>query len=358
MLLSSSLLAQLSNIDHDKIQMENPLGNNSLQFNHNLDAIFQEMYSDLGSLRIKLMAGVDANGSTFEQYNGLNHRTIFLDADANNDAPNINLYSNLGNLRLEMHGGVDDNGSYVNFYNNLNNRTLLIDANSTNGASYLNMYSELGNLRIGLVPGADDSGAKIELYNSLGTEMIHIDADASNNEPVIEMYDLAGDIAIKLDADNNGNSRITVDEIKINGGSDFAEQFDINVSDLSDECVPGMLVSIDAEIENSLKISHEAYDNKIVGVISGANGVSTGLIMSDLGTIADGKYPIALLGRVYVKVDESKGKIYAGDMLTSSPLAGHAMKVKNKRKAQGAIIGKALSQKDENGFVLVLINLQ
>ena len=355
LLVANYNYAQFSDIDHDKIQMENPLGNSSLNFSHTSNAITQKMYSNLGSLRVEIKAGVDAFGSTFEQYNGLNNRTIFMDGHTSNAAPTINLYSDLGNLRLEMHGGKDDNGSFINFYNNLNNRTLLIDANATTGQSYLNMYSELGNLRLGLYPGADDVGARIELYNSLGNEMILIDGDASNNEPVIEMFDLNGDVAIKLDVDNNGDSRITTDEVKINGGSDFAEQFDINAKD---ECVPGMLVSIDPSDEGKLKICHEAYDQKIVGVISGANGVNTGLLMSDEGSIADGEYPIALLGRVYVKVDESKGEINVGDLLTSSPKAGHAMKVKRKNKAQGAIIGKALSAKDENGFVLVLINLQ
>lgn len=346
--------AQVSTIDSDKIQIVNALGNNSMQINHDANAVFQDLYSDLGSLRIKLTAGLDHQGAKYEQYNSLNNRTIILNSDAANNAPNINLYSNQGNLRLQMHGGEDSNGSYMNFYNNLDNRTLLIDANNTGGASYMTMYSELGNLRLGLYPGVDDTGAKIELYNSLGTEMIHIDADASNNEPVIEMYKLNGDIAIKLDADVNGDSRITTDEVLINGGSDFAEQFD--VSD-SFNCMPGMLVSIDEQSEGKLKISNEAYDTKVVGVVSGANGVSTGLILSDEGTIADGEYPIALLGRVYVKADESQHKIRVGDLLTTSVIPGHAMKIKRKRKAQGAIIGKALTETDENGFVLVLINL-
>jgi hypothetical protein len=46
-------------------------------------------------------------------------------------------------------------------------------------------------------------------------------------------------------------------------------------------------------------------------------------------------------------------------MLTTSDLAGHAMKVQDHAKAQGAILGKAMSKLDEGtGLVLVLVTLQ
>ena len=44
-----------------------------------------------------------------------------------------------------------------------------------------------------------------------------------------------------------------------------------------------------------------------------------------------------------VKVDASFGPIHAGDLLTTSPHAGYAMKVTDKVAAIGAIIGKALA---------------
>jgi hypothetical protein len=110
--------------------------------------------------------------------------------------------------------------------------------------------------------------------------------------------------------------------------------------------------------EGELKVSNVRYDKKVVGIVSGANGVNTGLIMSDNGTIADGEFPIALAGRVYVKVNQEGGEIQVGDFLTTSSERGKAMKAKNKRKAKGAIIGKAMTKADESGFVLVLVNLQ
>lgn len=48
-----------------------------------------------------------------------------------------------------------------------------------------------------------------------------------------------------------------------------------------------------------------------------------------------------------------------GDLLTPSSIPGHAMKVTNHAKAQGAIIGKAMTTLAEGkGLVLVLVSLQ
>jgi hypothetical protein len=72
-----------------------------------------------------------------------------------------------------------------------------------------------------------------------------------------------------------------------------------------------------------------------------------------------GPYPVALTGRVYCWADASYGPIEPGDLLTTSDTPGHAMKVKNHKKAQGAIIGKAMtSLKTGKGLVLVLVTLQ
>jgi hypothetical protein len=81
--------------------------------------------------------------------------------------------------------------------------------------------------------------------------------------------------------------------------------------------------------------------------------------MSQVNSIASGDYPVALSGRVYVKADNSNGKIEPGDFLTTSAKPGYAMKVKNVKKATGAIIGKAMTSLEDNeGLVLVLISLQ
>ena len=117
-----------------------------------------------------------------------------------------------------------------------------------------------------------------------------------------------------------------------------------------------MVVAIDPLNPGKLTLSTKAYNRRVAGIISGAGGVNPGMRMSQAGTLANGQHPVALSGRVYCWVD---GAVKAGDLLTTSTTPGHAMKATNRTKAQGAILGKAMtSQKEGKGLVLVLVTLQ
>ncbi len=106
-------------------------------------------------------------------------------------------------------------------------------------------------------------------------------------------------------------------------------------------------------------ISNKAYDRRVAGIISGAGGVKPGMLMGQKDSEADGGTPVALTGRVYAWADASASAIEPGDLLTTSDVVGHAMKVTDYEKAQGAIIGKAMSSLDKGkGLVLVLVTLQ
>ena len=52
--------------------------------------------------------------------------------------------------------------------------------------------------------------------------------------------------------------------------------------------------------------------------------------------------PLALSGKVWCKVDADWAPIEVGDMLTTSPTPGHAMRATDPARAFGAVIGKAL----------------
>ncbi len=175
----------------------------------------------------------------------------------------------------------------------------------------------------------------------------------------ILLYNAAGVATIELDADfGDGDGRVITSELQIKGGSDLAEHFDIAIDEEA-EAKPGMLVSIDTKTEGKLCLTNQSGDTKIVGVISGANGIKPGMLMGQEGTVAYGKYAIALAGRVYVLATNEAGEISAGDFLTSSGKKGYAKKVTNIHKNQGAIIGKAMGKVNpKSGYVLVLINLQ
>jgi hypothetical protein len=69
--------------------------------------------------------------------------------------------------------------------------------------------------------------------------------------------------------------------------------------------------------------------------------------------------PIALVGKVYCKVDAERSPIAVGDLLTTSDTPGHAMKAENPLKAFGAVIGKALVPLNSgHGLIPILIALQ
>jgi hypothetical protein len=69
--------------------------------------------------------------------------------------------------------------------------------------------------------------------------------------------------------------------------------------------------------------------------------------------------PVALLGKVYCKVDAGYGSIDVGDLLTTSSTPGHAMKADDPVKAFGTVIGKALTQfTGGTGLIPILITLQ
>ena len=69
--------------------------------------------------------------------------------------------------------------------------------------------------------------------------------------------------------------------------------------------------------------------------------------------------PIALLGKVFCKVDASFEPVRVGDLLTTSSTPGHAMKAVDPATAFGAVIGKALRPlKEGQGLIPILVTLQ
>jgi len=166
----------------------------------------------------------------------------------------------------------------------------------------------------------------------------------------------------KVGLEIDGSGQVYVRSLQITGGADLSEKFDVLAEKNSDgvaEIQPGMVVAIDPINPGKLSLSRRAYDRRVAGVISGAGGVQPGMTMGQEGTLADGKHPVALSGRVYVWVDATRGAIKPGDLLTTSATPGHAMKCANPAKARGAVIGKAMTGLERGkGLVLALVTLQ
>ena len=96
------------------------------------------------------------------------------------------------------------------------------------------------------------------------------------------------------------------------------------------------------------------------GVVSGANGVAPGLVMSTQGgPLATGTHALALSGRVYVRATAVNGPIAPGHLLTTSQEPGYAMRSTDDDRARGAVLGKAMSAlAGGRGYVLLLVQPQ
>jgi hypothetical protein len=181
---------------------------------------------------------------------------------------------------------------------------------------------------------------------------------ASNAAPAVYDFGIADNGTV------NVNGTLAVKTIEIQG-ADLAERFDVRnaTSDrgkrVSERMEQGFVVSIDPDSAGALIVSDRPYDRRVAGVISGAGGIEPGVVMGQDGSASNGRYPVALKGRVYCWADASSGPILPGDLLTTSSIPGHAMKVADYPKAQGAIVGKAMTRLERGtGLVLILVTLQ
>lgn len=164
----------------------------------------------------------------------------------------------------------------------------------------------------------------------------------------------AGEIIVK---NANDQERIRLDgttgDIKLLG-ADCAEDFDVIEAIAAAE--PGTVLVIGED--SALRVSSEAYDRRVAGVVSGAGDYQPGIVLGRNNTQAQRK-AIALVGKVFCKVDASYAPIGIGDLLTTSDTPGHAMKAVNQRSSFGAVIGKALRPLVRGqGLIPILVALQ
>jgi len=137
------------------------------------------------------------------------------------------------------------------------------------------------------------------------------------------------------------------------GAGDCAEEFDIADAGLVE---PGTVMVLGED--GILLPSQFAYDKRVAGVVSGAGSYRPGIILDKQGDEPNRK-PIALVGKVYCKVDAQHGAVEIGDLLTTSPTPGYAMKASDQAKSFGAVIGKALRPlASGQALIPILVSLQ
>ena len=339
---------------------------------------------------IRLDATGAGGGGSVALWNGAGTQTVEIDADEGDhaafrlaDATGTNVFSMTagnGQLHVGASGGGADGHVHV-FANSgtpssihLNGQDAsvrvgwpgsaggsLLAYSSSGGSPTINLNGDTGILSLNdttretirLDASGAGGGGGIAMFNSAGTHTVEIDAD-ENDHAALRLKDASGANVITMIA---ATGKTTTKTLTITGGADLAEPFDIRGD--RDSIRPGLVVSLDPSHPGQLVVSERPYDRTVAGVISGAGGVNPGMVMSQAGTLADGSHAVALTGRVYVWADATDSPIAVGDLLTTSATAGHASKVTDHGRAQGAVIGKAMSPlREGRGLVLVLVSLQ
>jgi len=151
--------------------------------------------------------------------------------------------------------------------------------------------------------------------------------------------------------DSINTSAVTSDNLSNNTSSNttVSSQFSANISlawlaSRPSELSSGTVITIDSE---SLKanISQTAYDPLAFGVVSNTSSFV-------LNNETDDTIPIAITGVATVSITNDNGIIYPGDYVTSSSVAGRAMKA---TKA-GSVIGKALTSSKNSEEIQVYLS--
>jgi hypothetical protein len=185
--------------------------------------------------------------------------------------------------------------------------------------------------------GTMDGGQKIALQWN---------GDGKGNVVINGLLDCNDAVRIHSDLHINNGGDIYLD------AADVAEDFDI----VEQTVAPGTVMVLNEE--GKLRESTEAYDTRVVGIVSGAGEYKPGIVLDKKGAESNRK-SIALTGKVYCKVDADHAPINVGDLLTTSPTPGHAMKVSDSSRALGAVLGKALRPlASGQGLIPILVALQ
>ncbi|PSN14184.1 hypothetical protein C7293_12810 [filamentous cyanobacterium CCT1] len=316
-----------------------------------------------------IIAGGSGSDGDVLLRDGTGQNRVTLDANnqrmeiRNSDGEIISMIGGSANMRLGTNGQGGDVYLYPSSTSDIFNNgqaTIHLDGNSgditAGGAGTdgdVTLQDGTGQTRVSL----DAGNQRMEIRNRSG-DIISMIGGAANLR--LGTNGERGDIFLyptsATDIFNNGQA-----SIQLNGqtgdiilqNADCAEDFPVKNAEALE---PGTVVAIGEEMQ--LHISDREYDKRVAGIVAGAGDLKPGIILGRSKKAVQ-QLPIALMGRVYCKVDARNGAIEIGDLLTTSSTPGHAMKATDPMKAFGAVIGKSLAALDSGtGIVPVLVALQ
>lgn len=213
-------------------------------------------------------------------------------------------------------------------------------------AGKLDIRSSTGTSCMFVVSEGTSVNAWFSVSNTSGGQAIMATSN-SDLSPAVRISNTGNGGALSVD----GTAQVDVLEIT---GADVAEKFPV-----TEEVKPGMVLAIDSEHPGKLCLARGAYNRCVAGIVSGANGLPAGAVLGNLPGQEE-SMPVALSGRVWVYCDATEQPVEPGDLLTTAERSGYAMSVTDYQRAQGAVIGKAMTrlEKGNTDLVLVLVNLQ
>jgi hypothetical protein len=216
------------------------------------------------------------------------------------------------------------------------------------GRRVFHMDGSAAHLRVGTsgnegdITVEDGQGRRVFHFNS---QLAALRLGASGSDGDLQILDSSGDVTIHLDGQTG---------VVTSSGGDCAESFE--VAEIED-AEPGTVMVFGKD--GRLWRSTMPYDTKVAGVISGGGDCRAGIVLGGDRRNSSNRALLALTGKVYCKVEAIHSPIEAGDMLTTSPTPGYAMKADDPSRAFGAVIGKALHpMAGGTGLIPIIVSRQ
>lgn len=260
----------------------------------------------------------------------------------------INLYASNGSTGslswttgdyLDISGGalnigdISTTAAAVNLYDDAVNKTIDIAGVTNNATDTVNIATN-GTSQDAITIGNTNASTTVAVTGG-------DDWNITTGGVATFTYSSTGEFA--LCHATNGVSTGAITDCASGPTADYAEQYPVASGvEYGDIVVPGTseITTNDGQTMVQLVKSIQAYQGPVVGIVSNNYGdfTSAGYNIA----AEDNPMPVALVGRVSVKVTGEGGSISAGDYLTTSSTPGKAMKATK----VGRVIGMALEDWD------------
>jgi hypothetical protein len=180
---------------------------------------------------------------------------------------------------------------------------------------------------------SSDTSTFVTYYRTVSAPVLSYWKLMNSTTPTILTLTSNGSNAFRFSAD--GQAYTAAGGAWNSGGADLAENYTSTQS-----LEPGDVVVGDRYNSQNVIRSTDSYQSNIMGVVSTKPGFVAGAYTPD-------SYPIALVGRVPVKISTENGPVHSGDYLTSASIPGYAMKA----TVAGRVLGTALEDFDPSTAV-------